>query len=84
MRDHSAMAGVSFGPEALKVMGQAFDEAWLTIADNFGADPGEIASARWRLAEALLSVAGEGCRDVAALKTRALQAMALTGRTPVG
>jgi hypothetical protein len=35
--------GASFGPEALKAVGQAFDKAWLEIAGNFGDDPGDIA-----------------------------------------
>ena len=49
--------GASFGPDALKTIGQAFDEAWKEIAGNFGDDPGVIESARLRLAQALMSVA---------------------------
>ena len=44
----------SYGPEALKVLGQAFDEAWFQIAGNFGEDPADIEKARLRLARALL------------------------------
>src|SRR5262245_60097072 len=33
------IAGVVYGPDALKVIGQAFDEAWRDIAGNFGDDP---------------------------------------------
>jgi hypothetical protein len=69
--------GASFGPETVKVLGQAFDLAWLTIAKNFGNDPRDIERGRIRLAEALLSVASEDSRDVEALKNGALQAMAL-------
>ena len=29
----------AYGPEALKAMRQAFDEAWLTIAGNFRQRP---------------------------------------------
>ena len=69
--------GASYGPDALMAMGQAFDEAWTSIAGNFGHDPQEIESARLRLATALLSVASEDSRDVEALKRGALEAMAL-------
>jgi hypothetical protein len=70
----------SYGPEALKVLGQAFDEAWASIAGNFGNDPHDIERARVTLANALLSVASEDSRDVEALKQGALQAMALAYR----
>ena len=74
--------GASYGPEAVKVMGEAFDRAWLAIADNFGNDEHDIQSARGKLAEALLSVAGEQSMDPEALKNRALQEMALQYRGP--
>jgi len=66
-----------FGPEAVKAMGLAFDQAWAQIAGNFGASPLEIECARLRLAEAMLSVTAEDSTDVAALKDGALQAMAM-------
>jgi hypothetical protein len=68
--------GASYGPDTLKVICQAFDEAWLTIAGNFG--NGTIEAGRLRLANALLSVAHEDSRDVGALKRGALEAMALS------
>jgi hypothetical protein len=77
MKARQIIDGASYGPEALKVLGQAFDEAWQTIAGNFGNDPDDIERARMRLAEALLSVASEDSCDVEALKNGALQAMAL-------
>jgi hypothetical protein len=70
----------SFGPEALKVMGEAFDAAWAEVADAFGNDPMAIEAARMQAAKAILSTAGEGSRDVEALKRAALQAMARSGR----
>src|SRR5262249_14415667 len=33
------IGGAVFGPEAVKAMGQAFDQAWAEIAQNFGASP---------------------------------------------
>jgi hypothetical protein len=72
--------GASFGPDALKAIGTAFDEAWAEIASNFGADPQDVEKARLRLAKALLSVAHEDSRDVDVLKRAALQRMALDYR----
>jgi hypothetical protein len=77
MKARQFVDGASYGPETIKVMGLAFDEAWKAIEANFGHDPHDIEKARLRLAHALLSVASEDSRDVQALKAGALQAMAL-------
>jgi hypothetical protein len=83
MKARQLIDGASYGPECLKAMGQAFDEAWQSIAGNFGEEPQEIERARLKLANALLSVAAEDSRDVEALKRGALQAMALDyGKRP--
>ena len=84
MKARSLIDGASFGPDALKAIGQAFDEAWKQIADNFGSDPAEIEEARLKLAKAVLSVADDDSRDVEALKQAALQRMALDYRTLSG
>ena len=80
MKARQMVDGASYGPEALKAMGQAFDEAWSEIAGNFGNDPHDIEKAQLRLASALLSVATEDSRDFQALKRGALEAMALAYR----
>jgi len=67
----------SYGPEALKALGQAFDEAWFRIAGHFGDDPEDIEKARLQLARALLSIAHEESRDVGVLRQAALEQMAL-------
>jgi hypothetical protein len=77
MKARQLIDGASFGPDALKAIGRAFDEAWARIAANFGNDPNDIERARYRLATAMLSVAKEESRDVEALKRAALEAMAL-------
>jgi hypothetical protein len=78
MKARRLIDGASYGPDALKAISQAFDEAWARIADNFGSEPFSTETGRLRLAEALLSVASEDSRDVEALKHAALEAMALT------
>jgi hypothetical protein len=49
MKARQLIDAASYGPEALKAMGQAFDEAWQTIEGNFGHDPQDIEKARLRL-----------------------------------
>ena len=83
MKARRLIDGATFGPEALKAMGEAFDQAWTEIAGNFGESPSEIESARLRLAEAMLSVATEGSTDIATLKADALQAMARDYRSGI-
>ena len=61
----------ALGPEALKVIGQAFDEAWACIAGN-DESPTTVEAARLILAKAILAVE--------TLKNAALQAMALAYR----
>ena len=76
MRARELIDHAAFGPDALKVIAQAFDEAWEEIEGNFG-DPQDIEQARFRLANAVLSIAQEDSRNVEALKHAALQRMAL-------
>src|SRR5262245_8937018 len=82
MQARQLIGGASFGPEALKVIGQAFDGAWTDIAGNFGSDALVIQAARLQLANAVLSVASDGSRDAGALKEAALQEMARRYRIP--
>jgi hypothetical protein len=69
--------GASFGPEALKAIGAAFDAAWAEISNYFGDDTADVKKARLRLADALLSIATEDSREVEVLKRAALARMAL-------
>ena len=80
MKDALCKYGASYGPEVLKVMGEAFDSAWLAIAGNFGNDDKDIQTARRKLAEALLSAVSRHDRNSEALKNRTLQIMALQYR----
>jgi hypothetical protein len=75
MKARELIGGASYGPEALKAIGRAFDEAWASIAGNFSED--QIAAARLRLANALLAVAKDNSRDVEVMKREALDKMRL-------
>jgi hypothetical protein len=81
MKARKLIDGAAFGPEAVKALGQALDEAWATIEGNFGDDPGDVELARLKLANALLSIASEDSRDVEVLKRAALERMALDYRS---
>jgi len=83
MKARRLIDGAALGPATVKAMGQAFDEAWAQIAGNFGDSPLEIECAKLRLAEAMLSVTTEDSTDVAALKSGALQAMAMDYRSGI-
>jgi len=76
-----ATSDASFGPEALRAIGQAFDAAWAEIAGNFGSDPQNIERARLRLARAMFSIANAG---ISTLKRAALEQMALDYRKSGG
>jgi hypothetical protein len=84
MKARRLIDGASFGPDTLKAVGLAFDQAWAELATKIGSSPDEVESARLRLAEAMLSVATDGSTDVAALKAGALQAMAKDYRHGIG
>jgi hypothetical protein len=77
MNARKLIDGASFGPDALKATGQAFDAAWQEIASNFGDDPQDVETARMKLANAVLSIADEDACNVEVLKRAALLRMAL-------
>ena len=68
---------LSAAADTLKIIGQAFDEAWLVIAGKFSTSTAIAEAGRLRLADALLASASKGSRDVEALKRDALEAMEL-------
>jgi hypothetical protein len=85
MKARTLIDGASFDPDALKAVGQAFDETWAEIASHFAPDTLIVEGARLALANAILSVATESSRDVQVLKTAALQVMAHNYKSlPIG
>jgi hypothetical protein len=77
MKARQVVENASLGPDTLKVAYQAFDDAWASIADNYGNDPLAIEAARLKLANTILSLIDDTTRDPAALKRAALEKMAL-------
>ena len=74
------LENASYGPEARKIVFRAFNEAWNSIADNFGDDPPTIQMARVVLANAILNIPHDKITDVEQIKNSALQTMALLYR----
>jgi hypothetical protein len=81
MKPRQIIENAAFGPDALKIVFEAFDEAWSSIEGNFGDDSATAEAARSRLANIVLTVARDGASDVASLKTAALSVMALEYKT---
>jgi hypothetical protein len=65
------------GPETLKVVYQAFDDAWDKIRHYYGSDHKIIDAGRLKLAEAIIAVARDDSRDPELIKRLALQLMRL-------
>jgi hypothetical protein len=73
MKARSLIAAASFGPDALKVLFQAYDEAWAIVAPRYGNDASAIEAARLRLANTMLALMREDTRDVAWLRDESLR-----------
>jgi hypothetical protein len=82
MKARQLISGASYGPDTLKVLYQAFDEAWASIAANFGNDPQAIEAARLKLANIILRFPPNDVRDAEQIKNSSLQIMALTYKNP--
>jgi len=80
MRAAKILAGCTYGPETVKTIGKAFDDAWAAIGNHFSGDVGRAEAARERLAHAVLIAATEQSRDPEPIKTMAMRIMALSYR----
>ena len=66
--------GATYDPAQLKIMGQAFDEAWLWVEPTVGAGASSLSAARTKLARAIFKAAGSAQgQDAASLSARALK-----------
>ena len=80
MKARRLIESSTYRPERLRVIFDAFDQAWTEIAPNFGSEPRTIEDARLRLAHACLIVSREDSVDPERIKMDALQVMALAYR----
>ena len=82
MKARQLIDNASYGPETLKVLYEAFDDAWAEISSQYSYDDVTREVARLRLAQAVLSFAVDNSRDAEPIKRAALSAMgAMTPRT---
>lgn len=77
MKARQLIGGATYGPDKLKVLFKAFDDAWDSIAANFGNDPPAIEIARLRLANIILSLPHNEIGDAEQIKNASLQIMAI-------
>ena len=74
---HDLFDKSSYGPETLKILYQAFDAAWETIAPKYAGDPDRAEIARLKLANTILSFPADEIKDAEQIKNSSLQIMAL-------
>ena len=72
MKARQALDGAAFPPDVLRVIYDAFDDAWAEVAPNVSARASAVDAARLSLATIVLSLAKTGPIDRVALKTAAV------------
>lgn len=77
MKAHHLVHSAIYGPEALKVLFKAFDDAWDEVKPTVSKRPRAIEAARLRLANILLSLVKEDSRDPTQLKNEAIRILLL-------
>ena len=75
MKARQLIANAAFGPDALKGLYKAFDDAWEQIAPSISNRPEAVEAARLRLANIILALASNGALDAQTLTDAAVQAM---------
>jgi hypothetical protein len=78
MKARELIRNASYGPDHLKVLFTAFDQAWETIAGDVGTtDPLAVEAARLKLADIILKL-GREAKDADWLRDAALESMRAT------
>jgi hypothetical protein len=78
MKAHERICGAAYPPETLKVMFEAFDDAWTEVGPSMGTASTTVEMARESLADIMLSLAktqpieSEGLRNAAVAAFRAM------------
>lgn len=75
MKARQLIASGSYGPDQLKALGKAFDDAWDRIAPTISKRPRAIEAARLKLADIVLGLAKNGNFDAQWLADSAVQVM---------
>lgn len=75
MKAQKLIAGANFGPEQLKAITKAFEDAWLQIAPSVSSRAEAVQANRLKLASIVLSVANRGTMEPAALTAESVKLM---------
>jgi hypothetical protein len=75
MKARRLIEGASYDPDTLKILFQAFDDAWIQIAPTISTHPTAVEAARLKLADIILGLAQENSRDAKQLTDAAVQMM---------
>jgi hypothetical protein len=80
MKARQLIGSASYGPDQLRVLFEAFDQAWNAIAAGVGNDPSAIEATRLKLANLILSLARDGdLKDPGRLKDTAIRLLSGPG-----
>jgi hypothetical protein len=75
MKARQRIANSSFGPDQVKAMGTAFDDAWAQLAPSVDDRPEAMEAARFALADIILGLGAQGNFDPQWLADTAVQLM---------
>ena len=76
MKARKLIEGSSYDPDTLKILFQAFDDAWAQVAPTVNSRPADaIEAARMKLASIILGLARRNTRDAKQLTDAAVQRM---------
>ena len=75
MKARKLIGDATFDPDRLKIVGEAFDEAWHDLAGNFPDDAQTIEGVRLRLATIILDLAKDGQLGREQLKLSAMRVL---------
>lgn len=80
MKARQLISSGAYGPDQLKVLFKAFDDAWDVIAPSVSGRADAVEAVRMKLANIVLSLAKSGQRDAEAIKNAAIQIFCADGR----
>jgi hypothetical protein len=75
MKDRQLIENSSFGPDEVKAMGEALDDAWAQLAPSVDDRPEAMQAARFALLDIILSLGGRGNFDPQWLADTSVQLM---------
>ncbi|NJO34151.1 MAG: hypothetical protein HC869_14470 [Rhodospirillales bacterium] len=81
MKARQLIGSASYGPDVLKVIYAAFDDAWTHLAPMHSATPLMTEATRLKLANIILSLAEPNSNDADSIKNAALHIMAMRDKT---